>query len=177
MKEKLQSTWFKLTILIYAVAVFFCFLAVSATAYALTNTELGFREANPLVKELIADYGLGIGLLFAFLRSMFSILFFWLFFIPYVYIEKRHRELESVSPLIYSCMSAFGLSQVMVYLLNAVNDVSWIFFQHSPVDVTLLIDWGNLIAVLETVLLVVLFLTLYYIYEKWQKRKMADAQS
>jgi multisubunit Na+/H+ antiporter MnhB subunit len=101
---------------------------------------------------------------------MSSILFFWLAFIPYLYFEKRREELKSAAPLIYSCMSAFGLSLVTVYLLNAFNDVSWVLFRHSPVDIAFLIDWRTLIVVLETVPLVVLFLTLYHICEKRQKR-------
>jgi magnesium-transporting ATPase (P-type) len=176
MKEKLQSTWFKIIVLIYVIAVFFCFLSVSATAYALANTELRFREMNPFVRELIADYGLSVGLLFASLLNTFSILFLWLFFIPYLYIEKRHEKLKSVNPLVYACMSAFGLSQVTVYLLNAVNDVSVVLFGHSPVDITFLIDWGALIAALMTILLVVPLLAVYYIYEKWQKRKMEGSK-
>lgn len=160
MEERRKKSWFRFIVIVYALALLSSLLAIATTAYALT--EHGFREANPFINSLMTNYGVIIGLILALFYAFSSILFFWVLFIPYLYFSKKRNDVERAGSFLYPLMSAFGMSNLTLYLMDVTNDVSLLLFHRSPISASQLIESWNALFILQLGIFLVIFLVLWH---------------
>jgi hypothetical protein len=133
-------------------------IATAMTAYAVTQRVFG-REANPFVNGLIANYGAMMGLILAFSSFFLFIFWPWILFIPYRYFSKTDNDdVERADSVLYPLMSAWGMSNLIVWLMDAINDVSLVLFHRSPISAS------QLFAFVSTAFLVLLSVIFYAIF-------------
>lgn len=120
-------------LVVYELTLFLVVVAALVTAYVLSHPESGLKERNPVVIDLVSEYGLLVGLLMVNLYNMVMVMLLWGIFIPYLRLRKRHRwEHILADALVYSGMAAYGFYMLLSWLLNAAHDVSWLLFNSCP---------------------------------------------
>ena len=170
-RERQYRIWFKAIIAIYAMTVFVLMIAVCFTIIALTLSESGLQEMNPFVRNLIQQYGIFPGLLFITLLNLFLIWIWWFLFLIPFFAEKGNNGSAYDKALIYSWISSWGLSEFAVFLLDAINDISWVVFGHSPIVMTGIMDYPILLVLFSSVVLTFLFLTFIYVRRRRTKKQ------
>ena len=176
MKKISKRDWFLLVV--YGLALVFVVVATSVTAYVLSHPEIGLKERNPVVMDLVSEYGLTVGLLVVNLYNMVMIMLPWVIFIPYLQLRKRHRWKNILADsLVYSGMAAYGSYMLISWLLNAAHDVSWLLLNSCPPIITATWKlWDNatyLIPAISAVLLPIV----YYLMKKERSRHMSQTQT
>lgn len=85
------------------------------------------------MRSLLLQYGLIGGLFLGVLYSTVYLFFFWPFFILYFKIRKKYDWNNNLADsIVYSWMSAFGLSLFIHFWLDAINDICWLLFHTCP---------------------------------------------
>ena len=165
MKKISRKDWFLL--LIYGLTLFLVVVATLVTVYVLSHPESGLEERNPVVVDLVSEYGLTVGLVVVNLYNMVMIMLPWVIFIPYLLLRKRHRwENILADALVYSAMVAYGCYMLISWVLNAAHDVSWLLFNSCPHIITATWTlWDNAIYLIPAIVAVLLPLA-YYLMKK-----------
>jgi hypothetical protein len=166
-----DSKWLTLLKLIYVFAFSFLLVMVVVTAYGLSHPELGLEETNPLIRAYMAAYGLVGALLIALLVNVSVLIFAGLFFTLYRMFQRRYNwHHPLIDAIAYSIVATFGLYALITWLLNAVNDVSWLLFYSCPDVITATWDlWMSLPFHLTLAIFGALFPIVYYSMRKEER--------
>ena len=166
-KEGSEKNWLRFLVLIYSLA--FCFLLVAAlvTGYILSHPEYGGLERTPFIRALLSEYGLILGLFLTILYNTLTTFFFWPFFMIYLK-AKRKYELNNflMDSVVYSWMSAFGLSHLILWLADALNDVSYLLFQTSYYVIVAMLESATDVFFLTLLISFVFFLIAHHLISK-----------
>jgi len=170
MKKHSKKSWLRFLALIYGITFFFLLVAALVTAHIVSHPELGLAEGNPSIHAVMSEYGLTVGLLLAILYNSAIIFHAWPFFISYLMLKRKYKRSNILADsAVYSWMSAFGLYELIFWLLNAVNDVSWLLFHSCPYVIIATLKLLNKIFFSLTVasfLVVWVFALIVHCYEK-----------
>ena len=149
--------------LLYALAFFFLLVTASVTGYGLSHPELGLVEADPLVRAYMAEYGLVVTLLIATLINSSVLIFSVLFITLYRMFQRRYNwHNRLIDAIAYAIVATFGLYALIVWSLNAINDVYVLLFHSVPhlLAATLKL-WTSTTGYLILAVLLVLFLGIF----------------
>jgi hypothetical protein len=159
MKRPSEKNWFRFLRLIYALAFLFLLVVASVTAYGLSHPELGLVETNPLVRAYMSAYGLVVALLLATLVNASVLIFSGLFFTLYRMFQRRYTwHSPLIDAIAYALVATFGLYALIVWLLNAANDVYVLLFHsgHAVIS-TLWRFWENMMIYIMFAMFMILF--------------------
>lgn len=176
MKKVSKKDWF--LILVYGLALFLVVVAALVTTYVLSHPEIGLKERNPVVMDLVSKYGLTVGLLVVNLYNMVMIFLPWFIFIPYLLLRKKHRwDNILADSLAYSSMAAYGFYMLISWLLNAANDVSWLLFNSCPHIITATWKLWDSSTYLIPAIFAVLLPLIYHLMRKGRSKHMPQTHT
>lgn len=163
-----KRSWLRSLVFIYGITFCFLLVAASVTAYVLSHPELGLKEKDPITRACISNYGLIGGLVLVNLYNSAMILLFWPFFILYLILRRKYKRNNILADSIaYSGIAAYGMYQLISWMLNAASDVSWLLFYSCPYVITATWDlWMDLPFHLVVAIFVALLPGVYYLMRR-----------
>jgi hypothetical protein len=165
MEGRLKKIWPRLIAIIYLLSATCLVVAACVTAYALDRPELGLSEETEITRSNIAEFGLTLGILITVLQGLFFLVLApCVVLVTYWYLANRkNKGFTRWGPLIYSGILAWGMSLLVLWFVDATNDVSWVFFHGSPTWVVLFLNFSAVMFLLLFGVFFLLVLSAYYL--------------